>query len=1156
MKIRLILLFLILANWSNAQVTMYSNLPAGSSVNSLEVRDGKLYARVKSLINGTRGDDIRVWNDPANNNSSVIEISASGGISDKGFAIAGDTILYANEVTRLLSLWDGGSLFFLGSTVISNQVYVEAIQRFDPAFSFDLYNVYLTGSLPNTTGPNVGLYSYNEGSLTWDFITTVNNSQISGMTSDGDILYFIAPGKILTYDTSDPNPTLNTLNNNVVAPNGIEIVGDFIYYIDNICSCIRRVSKTIVNDTPVDIASGLNAPTDLKYLNGTFYISDMGPFIFQYTPPPAVAIPDANLKAALVANTSIDTNSDAEIQVSEASAFTGSLNLDNLSISDLTGIEAFTAATSLDISGNPVTEVDFSFSNSFTSITGDQISASSINLTGSASLENISFNSSTIGLIDLSSNPMLKEISFQGGALLAIDLTNNSAVEKINLSGCNLTQLDLSAKSTLKDIDMSNNKLSLFSIANGNNAAITDFKADGNPDLQCIEIDAGFTPPSTWIVDATTSFSDNCAALTDIEGPVATCQDITVSLDASGSAVITAEQFDGGSTDNIGIASLSLDKTVFGCSDLGANTVTLTVTDHAGNSDECTATVTIIDDLPPTIQIANLIVNNDPGMCNAVVSSFGGIESDNCTILEPITYSNVPVGNVFPVGTTTITASIFDISGNTASEDFTVTVVDNESPALSVSDTSVHVGPNTCTATVEINPIASDNCSAAITYQNLPADNLFSVGTTAVTAIATDPSGNTTSQSFNVIVLDTISPIINGTDITVLLNQDPDNTCGAAVDLNSFLSATDNCAIAQFTFDNLPADGVFPIGTTTIKSTAVDLSGNSSSKEHTVTIVDNVLPVLTVSDVTTNNDLGQCFATVSLSASATDNCQVTLSYSNVPDKNEFPVGTTTVTATATDDSGNEVSKDFTVTVLDQEDPSITVTDINVVNDPGECGAIVQMNAIAEDNCAATVTYANVPAGNLFPVGVITVTATATDDAGNFVSADFDVTVSDNIPPVITCTPGDLTEITTSDSFTLPDYVASGVATATDNCTVSISQDPAAGTQLVPGSYQITFTASDSDGNTDTCVKNLNIEKVLSNADDQSNDLLVYPNPVSSMLTIESKSHDVQISIYSVSGRRLLQTAEKTVDMSSFTPGTYLIHITEDDKTLIRRILKQ
>ena len=73
-----------------------------------------------------------------------------------------------------------------------------------------------------------------------------------------------------------------------------------------------------------------------------------------------VYIPDANFKAYLVGNSNINTNGDTEIQVSEASTFDGEISCGAQNISDLTGIEAFTALTYLDCWSNQLTSLDVS----------------------------------------------------------------------------------------------------------------------------------------------------------------------------------------------------------------------------------------------------------------------------------------------------------------------------------------------------------------------------------------------------------------------------------------------------------------------------------------------------------------------------------------------------------------------------------------------------------------------------------------------------------------------------------------------------------------------------------------------------------------------------------------------------------------------------
>lgn len=114
----------------------------------------------------------------------------------------------------------------------------------------------------------------------------------------------------------------------------------------------------------------------------------------------------------------------------------------------------------------------------------------------------------------------------------------------------------------------------------------------------------------------------------------------------------------------------------------------------------------------------------------------------------------------------------------------------------------------------------------------------------------------------------------------------------------------------------------------------------------------------------------------------------------------FPRGTSTVTAIALNGGGSAICT-FNVTVNDTTRPVITCpSNITVFNDPGICGAAVSYTATATDNCPGVlVTYA--PAsGTIFAVGTSTVTATATDAAGNIASCSFTVTVIDNEPPSI------------------------------------------------------------------------------------------------------------------------------------------------------------
>ncbi|MEW7289140.1 T9SS type A sorting domain-containing protein [Aquimarina sp. 2304DJ70-9] len=107
-----------------------------------------------------------------------------------------------------------------------------------------------------------------------------------------------------------------------------------------------------------------------------------------------------------------------------------------------------------------------------------------------------------------------------------------------------------------------------------------------------------------WTVTDQEGNSDTCTqtiTVSDSDDPVAVCQDITVSLDETGQGTIDASQIDNGSSDNCDIDTYSLDVDTFDCTNLGSNTVTLTVTDTSGNTTTCTATVTVEDNVAPEI---------------------------------------------------------------------------------------------------------------------------------------------------------------------------------------------------------------------------------------------------------------------------------------------------------------------------------------------------------------------------------------------------------------------------------------------------------------------------------------------------------------------------------------------------------------------------
>ena len=315
----------------------------------------------------------------------------------------------------------------------------------------------------------------------------------------------------------------------------------------------------------------------------------------------------------------------------------------------------------------------------------------------------------------------------------------------------------------------------------------TDFAISTQPNANTIAVgnsltfDVTYTPNTIGTQSATVSITSDDVdenpytfvinGTRDNIAPTAVCQNITIQLDATNNATITASQIDNGSIDNCSIASISVSPSSFTCANVGTNTVTLTVTDVSGNTSTCIATVTVEDnELPVLTPLTNVTREADNGACTftntaGATNIPNGTASDNCGVTS---YSYVLSGattntvttlanQVFNVGVTTVTWTATDVSGNVSiSSSFTVTVNDTQNPVIICpADIVVTNAATTCGSIVNYSlPTATDNCGVASIVQiaGLPSGSSFPSNTTTNTFLVTDVHGNTTTCSFNVTV--------------------------------------------------------------------------------------------------------------------------------------------------------------------------------------------------------------------------------------------------------------------------------------------------------------------------------------------------------------------------------------------------------------------
>ena len=565
----------------------------------------------------------------------------------------------------------------------------------------------------------------------------------------------------------------------------------------------------------------------------------------------------------------------------------------------------------------------------------------------------------------------------------------------------------------------------------------------------------------------------------DTENPVANCQDITVYLDGSGNVSITAGDVDNGSTDNYGIVSYDIDVSSFTCANIGGNTVTLTVTDAAGNSDNCTSTVTVLDTVSPSAVCQNLTVYLD-GSGNASITT-GDVDNgstDNCSVASlALDISSFTCSDV---GSVAVTLTVTDGSGNISTCSSTVTVLDTVSPSAVCQNLTVYLdGSGNATITgADLDGGSTDNCSGTLSFSaDITSFTCANIGSNTVTMTVTDPGGNMDDCTATVTILDTVSPTASCQDITAYLDGSG-NVSITTGDVDN--GSSDNCSVASLALD-VSSFTCANAGANTVTLTVTDGSGNVSTCTSTVTVADTISPTITCPG--NQNEFADASCNVSLPdytglGSASDNCgSATITQSPVAGTTLSGAGTVqTVTLTATDGSGNTTSCTFDVTVVDNTAPTITCPgDQNEFADASCDVSLPDYTGLATvaDNCDAspTVTQSPVAGTTLSGAGTVqTVTLTVTDASGNSSNCTFDVTVIDNTAPTITC-PGDQNEFAdASCDVSLPDYT--GLATVADNCDASptVTQSPVAGTTLSgAGTVQtVTLTVTDASGNSSNC----------------------------------------------------------------------------------------
>jgi uncharacterized repeat protein (TIGR01451 family) len=560
--------------------------------------------------------------------------------------------------------------------------------------------------------------------------------------------------------------------------------------------------------------------------------------------------------------------------------------------------------------------------------------------------------------------------------------------------------------------------------------------------------------------------NNSLSAETKVSTPACTINvpgDITVNntLGQGGAVVTYADPTSSGTCGSVSCAPAS--GSFF---PVGTNPVVCT-SSNAGTSDSFF--VIVNDTENPTITCpANIAANENPsGSGSAVVNFPPPAAADNGDFEVSTSHQS---GEAFPIGTTTVTATVTDNSQNTATCQFNVVV--SPSACTLGCPASVVVSedaPGSGTAVVNYaDPTTAGTCGT-VTYSH-DSGSTFSLGTTSVTA--TDSATGTTC-SFNVTVnagTDTTAPVI--TCPAPITQAAAPGSCSANVSPGTATATDDKPGV---TVQGTRSDGAalnapYPAGTVAINWTALDAAGNEASCTQLVTVTDSAGPEFTAPASSTETVNASCdlvavpdfTAGLVVSDACSPLAEVTVTQSPAPGSS-VGVGAHTIIITATDGSNNSTTTNTTTfTVNDTTPPTLTLNgDAEMTL---QCGTtFVDPGATATDACVANLTVTVTGSVNTNTPGDYTLNYSVTDGS-NVATATRTVHVVDTTAPTLTLN-GDAS--VTVECHT--SYADAGASVA-DACDGNIPVNTAGSVNTdVPGTYTLTYTASDDAGNAATPV---------------------------------------------------------------------------------------
>ena len=597
------------------------------------------------------------------------------------------------------------------------------------------------------------------------------------------------------------------------------------------------------------------------------------------------------------------------------------------------------------------------------------------------------------------------------------------------------------------------------------------------------------TDPSGNTATATASVT-----IQDTTNPSAHCQTVNLVLDANGQASLSASQVDNGSSDACGIASTVVSPNAFGANDVGSNTVTLTVTDNNGNSSTCSIDIMVEDNVPPVVVGKNATVSLgadglltlDPAVVFDAANS-----SDNSGTVTPLSVSPAAFDCSHVGVNQTVTVTGVDPSGNTATATATVMVQDVTPPSAVCQSNTIQLDVNgqASLSVAEIDGGSSDACGIASITVSPNTFTAANVGTNNITMVVTDNNGHVSTCSTTINLQDNIPPNVFGKNATIELGPNGLKTLNASLVFDAAASNDNSGTVTVLSVSpsNFNCSHVGIDQTVTV--TGIDPSGNTATATATVTVQDNILPYAYCHATRTvqlgSDGIANVPASV-VNSGSLDACGIASLVTSPSSLNASNLGPNTVTLTVTDNNGNTASCVSVVTVVDNVPPIVVgknaTLQLNANGTASLSPNTVFDAANSSDNSGVVSAYSVSPSTfDCSHIGTSqTVTITGIDGSGNTSTATANVTVQDNVAPVVACKSATLSLDANGAAVLAPADIFDA-ANSTDNCSgvspVSVSISSLDCSHF--GTNTITLTASDDYGNVGTCTATVTVNDNIS-----------------------------------------------------------------------------